>query len=160
MNATITIPDNGELVKKGNTNAIKDKVPKPRSWKEFCDNYPLQDDCFIRNNSTIESAKALGIVGDCRHVIEGVNWITSKKEAEAFLALMQLRQLRKAWVGEWRPNGNEKFYGGISNNVVTNKLEVKLFKDNTNILSFPTAKMTTEFLSCFKDLCETAKILL
>ena len=109
MELKIQIPDNCELIKDGDTYIVKEKDNKPRTWKEFCENYPLKDDCFIRNNSTIDSAKALGIVGDCRHVIEGVNWITSKEEAEAFLALMQLRQLRKAWVGDWNPSG-DNFY--------------------------------------------------
>lgn len=29
------------------------------------------------------------------------NICISSKEAEAFLALMQLRQLRRAWIGDW-----------------------------------------------------------
>jgi hypothetical protein len=35
------------------------------------------------------------------------NLCSSREEAEAFLALMQLRQLRKAWVGSWeQPDHN------------------------------------------------------
>ena len=156
MEVKIQIPDNCELIKSGDTYIVKEK-DKPRSWEEFCDNYPLKDDCFIRNNSTIESAKALGIVGDCRHVIEDVNWITSKEEAEAFLALMQLRQLRKAWVGDWEPSGN-CYYAIIFN--IEIGLYIGEYASTYRALSFPTPEMTEDFLNCFKDLCETAKILL
>ena len=37
---TITIPDNCDLVKEGNTYVIKEKVTKPQSWEEFCENFP------------------------------------------------------------------------------------------------------------------------
>ena len=158
MEVKIQIPDNCELIKNGDTYIVKEKKnDKPRSWEEFCDNYPLKDDCFIRNNSSIESAKALGIVGDCRHVIEGVNWITSKEEAEAFLALMQLRQLRRAWVGDWNPSGND--YYAIIFSIETG-LKIGEYANTYRTISFPTPEMTEDFLNCFKSLCETAKILL
>ena len=84
------------------------------------------------------------------------NWCTSKEEAEAFLALMQLRQLRKAWVGDWE---------------ITDQLYYCIFPSKTGIkvvshcnvlrsLSFPTRDMAEDFLYCFKDLCEIAKPLL
>lgn len=101
MEIKIHIPDNCVLTKDENTYIVtyivKEKKPDPsRSWEEFCKRYPLKDDCFIRNNSIIDSAKAIEMVGVNRHINEGKNWCTSKEEAEAFLALMQLRQLRKA----------------------------------------------------------------
>lgn len=159
MKVTIDIPDNCELVKDGEKYIVKAKkqIP-PRTWEEFCEKYPLKDDCFIRNNSTIESAKALGLVGDCRHVIEDVNWVTSKEEAEAFLALMQLRQLRKAWVGDWDCStattyaiikAQDKKPAAHRGHWVLNYA-----------LSFPTKEMADDFLNCFNDLCETAKMLL
>ena len=83
----------------------------------------------------------------------------SKEEAEAFLALMQLRQLRKAWVGDWTPNGRDNFYA-ISYDIFWQRNIIKLFTYGSRTMSFPTIKMAKEFLECFKDLCETAKILL
>lgn len=155
----IQIPDNCELVKDGDSYVVREKKQNPpRSWEEFCERYPLKDDCFIRNNSTIESAKALGIVGNYRYVIEDVNWITSKKEAEAFLALMQLRQLRKAWVGDWKPVEDSVYWGVYK--TITMGVIVDSFSVWNPALTFPTEEMAEDLLSCFRDLCETAKILL
>ena len=100
------------------------------------------------------------MVGVYRHSIVSRNWITSKEEAEAFLALMQLRQLRKAWVGDWEqpvatPIGVIHYW--LPEDKV--KYTVGGYCINRH-LSFPTKKMAEEFLECFKDLCETAKILL
>ena len=163
MEYKIEIPDGYELVKTDSGYAVrkKDNEKPPRSWAEFCENYPLKNDCFIRNNSTIESAKALGIVGDCRHVIEGVNWITSKEEAEAFLALMQLRQLRKAWIGDWEQPSSRTFIAAIAYNINDKEVVVEAGNYWSNmILSFPTRAMATDFLECFIDLLEKAKTLL
>ena len=84
-----------------------------------------------------------------------------KEEAEAFLALMQLRQLRKAWICDWeQPNSHSIVYV-IKYDLDTNK--VRLASGNfwgSCTLSFPILEMAKEFLNCFRDLCETAKILL
>lgn len=86
------------------------------------------------------------------------NLCTSKEEAEAFLALMQLRQLRKAWVGNWKPVNN-KSYTAISA-TASDRIETWEFINTSKPLSFPTKEMAKDFLDCFQGLCETAKILL
>ena len=153
---TLTIPDNCELVKEGNTYVIKEKDPKPKSWKEFCKNFPIKPgECFIDTDSgIIEYGTAE------RREIEDRDFCVNQEEAEAFLALMQLRQLRKAWVGDW-----EQPHGGRSAAILypINKQEVMVYQGNfwiSNVLSFPTNEMAQEFLECFRDLCETAKTLL
>lgn len=89
------------------------------------------------------------------------NWCTSKEEAEAFLALMQLRQLRKAWVGDWEQPDSRTYIAGITYNINDKKVVVMIGNCWSNItLSFPTKEMAENFLDCFRDLCETAKILL
>ena len=62
----------------------------PKTWEEFCEKHPIQKgEYFIGNQSNIEAL---------RHDNEGrdddydKNICTSQQEAEAFLALMQLRQ--------------------------------------------------------------------
>lgn len=155
---TITIPDNCELIKDGNTYIVKEKKQEPpRSWKEFCKNYPLKPgEAYINHNSEINVAK----YRCSRNALGHKNWCTSKEEAEAFLALMQLRQLRKAWVGDWEQS-KVNSCAGIFYSVSDNKVTTSYDKFWTNItLSFPTKEMAEEFLECFKDLCETAKILL
>lgn len=157
MEVKIQIPDNCELVKDGDTYIVKEKDNKPRSWEEFCKNNPIKkDEAYILHTSSIK--KPCEMVGGIRDINTDKNFCTSKKEAEAFLALMQLRQLRKAWVGDWYPIGN-KTYVAITATLF-NELIVYDFINTSKPLSFPTKEMAEDFLNCFRDLCETAKILL
>lgn len=154
----IQIPDNCELVKDGDNYVVREKKQNPpRSWEEFCKKYPIQtEETFIDIDSSIipinyERERKLG---------KDRNQCVSKGEAEAFLALMQLRQLRKAWVGDWeRPEG--KPIAGVFYSFSEDKITTSYDTFWTNVvLSFPTKEMAEDFLGCFKDLCETAKELL
>ena len=151
----ITIPDNCELVKEGNSYVIKEKSTYPRSWEEFCIQYP--DKCgeaYITDGSEILLDRGVAERNDADR-----NLCASKKEAEAFLTLMQLRQLRKAWVGDWKPS-EENYYAICYSIYEEDEPVVARYSTIKTVLSFPTEEMATEFLECFRDLCETAKILL
>lgn len=154
----IQIPDNCELVKDGDTYIVKEKKQEPpRSWEEFCKRYPVKKE----EASILVSTNGIYTAGhDHDSPRASKSWCTSEKEAEAFLALMQLRQLRKSWVGDWKQTkGNA--CAGIVYSVYENKFTVSFGGFWTNIiLSFPTKEMAEEFLICFRDLCETAKTLL
>lgn len=152
----IQIPDNCELIKDGGTYIVKEKkqIP-PKSWEEFCKRYPVKKgEAYISTNGEIVST----LINNLSRADK--NWCTSKEEAEAFLALMQLRQLRKAWVGDWeQPKG--KSIGAITYSINEDKVVVLHFTFWSNIvLSFPTKDMAENFLGYFRDLCETAKFLL
>ena len=69
---------------------------------------------------------------------------------------MQLRQLRKAWVGDWEIT-NQPYYC-----IIPSKTKITVLAGSSLLrsLSFPTKEMAEDFLDCFRDLCETAKILL
>ena len=156
----IQIPDNCELVKDGDSYVVREKKQNPpRSWEEFCERYPVKDtEVYIASDSSIVPSTLID--AKVRHNIDK-NWCTSKDEAKAFLALMQLRQLRKAWVGDWEQTDSNTYIAAIVHNVNVRKVVVKTGNYWSNItLSFPTPEMAEDFLSCFKDLCETAKILL
>ena len=156
---TIQIPDNCELVKDGDSYVVREiKQNPPRSWEEFCERYPIKKgEAYIDPNSIIDVTN----YGYSRNVSESKNWCTSKEEAEAFLALMQLRQLRKAWVGDWEQTDSNTKIAAIAHNVNIRKVVVETGNYWSNMtLSFPTKEMAEDFLSCFRDLCETAKILL
>lgn len=149
----IQIPDNCELVKDGDSYVVREKQNPPRSWEEFCERYPIgKNEVYFSSDGEIRLN--ITAIGQTRTTSK---WMINKQEAGAFLALMQLRQLRKAWVGDWVPYKsysaivtNEEFIVGVSTNVWNYK----------RVLSFPTKEMADDFLSCFRDLCETAKILL
>ena len=154
----IQIPDNCELIKDGDTYIVKEKKQgPPRSWKEFCERYPVKSrEAFISSSSHIQ----IRVFDMDRQEATGRNWCSSKEEAEAFLALMQLRQLRKAWVGDWEQS-KENSCAGIFYSVSHDELTVSCAKFWISIvLSFPTKIMAKDFLDCFRDLCEIAKPLL
>ena len=155
MEVKIQIPDNCELIKDGDTYIVKEKDNKPRSWEEFCENYPVKDaEYYIDGDSIISNCG-----NHSRDKTFHRSMCTSKKEAEAFLALMQLRQLRKAWVGDW-----DQKYCKYSYFISVKLADKSIITDVTNSrqypLSFPNKEMAEDFLDCFRDLCETAKILL
>ena len=159
MEVKIQIPDNCELIKDGDTYIVREKKQEPpRSWEEFCENYPLiGKEAFIDAHSNVRPPCECGT----REVLSGKNWCDSKEEAEAFLALMQLRQLRKAWVGDWKqPDSNDTMAVIVYDK---NKQRIKVdfgYCWRNSVLSFPTKGMAEDFLNCFRDLCKTAKILL
>ena len=160
MEITISIPDNYELIQDGDFYLFKKKyesVPnQPKSWKEYCKNYPVdkQNEFFISNDSIISRTDAYKTT---RMDVNDRNLISSIEEAEAFLALIQLRRLREAWVGDWNPSGNN--YYAIIFSIGTG-LKIGEYAFTYRALSFPTQLMAYDFLGCFRDLCETAKILL
>lgn len=155
----IQIPDNCELIKDGDTYIVKEKKQTPpRSWEEFCKRFPLKKgEAYIDPNSIIDVADY-----KCsRNVSESKNWCTSKEEAEAFLALMQLRQLRKAWVGSWEQPDHSTMISAITHQISDGRVIIMTSNFwNSQALSFPTRKMAMDFFECFRDLCETAKTLL
>lgn len=152
----IQIPDNCELIKDGNTYIVKEKKQTPpRSWEEFCKKYPrTPHEYFIGDNSIIEQTCNATFP---RYVESDKNVCISKQEAEAFLALMQLRQLRKAWVGDWEPS-RYAYYAIVCE--IEDGLKIGPYEKLNKSLSFPTQSMAVDFLNCFRDLCEIAKILL
>ena len=153
----IQIPDNCELVKDGDNYVVREKQNPPRSWEEFCERYPKKmGEAFISSTSEIFVYNLPSIRVEKRDK----NVCSSKEEAEAFLALMQLRQLRKAWVGDWEPSRYVE-YSVILVEKRTNRFEVGYgYWEYNYSMTFPSKKIAQDFLSCFKDLCETAKILL
>ena len=155
----IQIPDNCELIKDGDNYVVREKKQNPpRSWEEFCERYPIQ-------LGEIKLDSACNIYGFEKSTIRRPhndrNVYTSKEEAEAFLALMQLRQLRKAWVGDWEQPDSKSEIGFIAYDIISKGVVADSNEFWGNMpLSFPTKEMAEDFLSSFKDLCETAKTLL
>ena len=153
MKVTIEIPDNCELVKDGEKYIVKEKkqVP-PRTWEEFCKK-SSGSRAFIDYNSNIVRVEQSHAdpLGDR-------NLCASVEEAEAFLALMQLRQLRKAWVGDWEPDKDSGYWA------VYKHITMGVIAESPSIweptLTFPTKNMAKDFLMCFRTLCEIAKELL
>ena len=153
----IQIPDNCELVKDGDNYVVREKQNPPRSWEEFCKRCPIKrGEACVTTHSGVYMHEDRDTLRLPEH---DKTYCVSKQEAEAFLALMQLRQLRKSWIGDWEPYPF-KSYSAISTIVNNGKIVVWEFNNTLKPISFPTKEMAEDFLSCFKDLCATAKILL
>jgi hypothetical protein len=131
----------------------------PKTWEEFCKRVKIKEgesyiDCYEQDIIEVDIDN-VGIDRDSRM---DKNLCTSKQEAKAFLALMQLRQLRKAYVKDWEPKlGKESYYGIIFSQ---HGIHIGTFCDVNRHLSFPTHELAKQFLTNFKDLLEIAKPLL
>ena len=126
----------------------------PKTWEEFCKRNPIQDvKYYISVTSDIEE------IHDNmeRNAKLDRNVCNSKQEAEAFLALMQLYQLRKAYVKDWEPDYKQQYYGIIFN---IHGLDILPYTLVHKSMSFPTHELAKQFLTNFKDLLEVAKQLL
>lgn len=152
----IEVPDGYEAVYDENTQRIEIvvKIGLPKTWEEFCDNFPFKKgECFINRYGSIDN------VYTGERCERGGNILPNKETAEAFLALMQLLQLRDCYRQGWTPDWtkrNDKFSIEIIDG------EITTFWDNrkSRILSFQSIEVRDEFLNNFRDLIEQAKELI
>ena len=133
----------------------------PKTWEEFCKRCPIKEkEVFINSTSDIVSLNDYFPNRTFRLHGKDRNMCTSKQEAEAFLALMQLRQLRKCYIKDCEPNWMNKSDPKYGISVNNDKLSICTWYTKPRNLSFPTYKLAIEFLTNFKDLLEIAKPLL
>jgi hypothetical protein len=133
----------------------------PKTWDEFCDNYPVTNkEAILSHNSVIITFDDFPNSSIERDPDVARNLCTSSKEAEAFLAFMQLRQLRKAYVKNWEPDWKDDNEPKYCINLQANSFDVQCWYHMSNPFSFPTEKLANQFLTNFKDLLEIAKSLL
>lgn len=154
----VQIPEGYEIDKEQSTfeNIVfKKKLEYPKTWKEFCEQYPnIEDEYYISGNSAIYH-----VVNGVRNVIDEANLFKTKKEAETFLTLIKLYRLRQAYVGDWKPDwlDSSKKY------VITydfNKIAIEYCWNVPRSFSFPSRKMAEEFLNNFKAELEQVKDLI
>lgn len=131
----------GELVKELSTKEEPKKNDVPRTWEEYCST--IKKGYYIDTHSNIYNA--IYNQGEADFDMAR-NVLPTKEMAEAFLAMMQLMSLRQAWIKDWKPEWNDE---------TTYK-----FRSCHKVFSFPTEEMAEDFLKCFKDLIEKAKILI
>ena len=164
MRVEIEIPDNCEIIKEDNIFKIVEKKREstkkestlPRSWEEFCELNPLgAGEYYISTNAGVSNT--LDNYGRDRD--HDKNLMSTLEEAIAVLALIQLRRLREAWVGDFEPNWNESdFYPAI---IVDSYDDIVIKTVNEpRVMQFPNLELAREFKECFKDLLEEAKMLL
>lgn len=130
----------------------------PKTWEEYCLNYPMTSEpFFIDADSSIRSYFCkLNCHLDSKY---DKNIMISKEEGEAFLALMQLRLIRKAYVKDWEPDWKEDSskYTLIYR---YNTFHINNTSYSASALSFPTYDLAEQFLHNFRNLIKIAKPLL
>lgn len=128
----------------------------PKTWEEFCvKNKIKKGESYISIDSQIKE------LYECeRDSTTDRNVYISKQEAEAFLALKQLRQLRKAYVKDWEPDWTKDTDIKYCIDFYHNQIRISNWGVTSKVLSFPTAGLATQFLTNFKDLIEIAKPLI
>lgn len=154
----IVAPDGYELDKENSTfeKIIFKKIDnRPRTWEEFCERGFTGKEAYITNNGAVATSRTK----EDKRPTYKVGYADSVEEAEAFVALMQLRQLRKAWVDDWEPDWKD-LHHKYAIEVTEDYIRVYPYSVTNRALSFPTEEMAEEFIECFKDLLEQAKILL
>ena len=162
----IEVPDGYKAVYNEDTQKVEFKekeLPKinlkllPKTWEDFCATYPIkreQEECFIDENSEI-------CIFSRRHRNSKVrkNLLPNVKTARAFLALMQLIQLRdcyrQGWTPDWK-DGTEKYVIVQYDNVLSYEVCQRI----SRVLSFQSVEIRNEFLKNFRDLIEQAKELI
>ncbi len=155
----IEVPDGYKAVYDKDTQKVEmvkvkiAKVKLPKSWEEFCENFPFKKgECVISYYGTIDY-----IYAEERYKKSG-NILPNEETAEAFLALMQLIQLRDCYRQEWKPDwctGEYKFTITYGRRGLTYGYCWK-----NRILSFQSEDICYEFLTNFRDLIEKAKELI
>ena len=123
----------------------------PKTWEEFCERNKMGDKRFCLCHGDIIGT------GVTQNIVRDTILVESIEEAQAFRALMQLRQLRKAYVKDWEPDLTKACFGIVSSKDGINITSLCTVYRN---LSFPTYELVEQFLTNFKDLLEIAKPLL
>lgn len=168
-NITISLETAKEWYK-GNNSALKElalqafkehelqDISCVKSWNEFCKQYnKLEHEYFIDLYSDIKRTDKY-----CKNAKEDRNLLATKEDAEAVLALIQLKRLRDQWweVLDWKPDYPNTISAKYNITLNMNIITIERIYTISRFLVFPTEEIAKEFLSCFKDLIEKAKELI
>lgn len=157
----IEVPDGYKAVYNEDTQRViiikveKPKVELPKTWEEFCKRTPVTNeetyiDCYMGGRTEDDTM---------RDVIKDRALLPDYETAVAFLALMQLIQLRDCYRQGWKPD----WIKGNYNAVITygrHNLTIDYPYWGNRILSFQTVDICEDFLENFRELIEKAKELI
>ena len=160
----INVPEGKKLVDTKVENGViipifKDKeVELSNTWEEWCKKNKVKGFHFIDSISNVNK-----IVVPCAfnfiHSIQDRNAIKGESRAKAFLALMQLMNLRdeyrQGWEPDWKDN-SDKYVITCHKTAITGGT----FKHYNAILSFQSVDIRDKFLKNFRELIEQAKELI
>ena len=129
---------------------------KTWDWEKFCLDNPInKGECYIDIVSEIKNAN----IGSTRYCDKDKNVLPNKKTAEAFLALMQLIQLRNCYRQGWEPDWTS-FDKKYTISFCRDGIYCDIVYGHEATLSFQSPEIRREFLRNFKDLIIQAKDLI
>lgn len=129
------------------------KKELPKTWEEFCENYPTGEaEYFFNTYSKVRKTKS----GVKRSEVFDRNILPSKQAAEAHLALMQLHQLRDAWREGWLPDWKDSAQTKYAIYNLAGRFTLGLYTETRQFLAFQDKKRADEFKNCFIDLIKQA----
>ena len=129
------------------------KVDLPKTWEEFCDNYPVKgSEAMIDCNAEI--IDCINIQGKREYMFKDI--MPSKKSAEAHLALIQLEQLRDCYrqgdIPDFTKETNKYCIVKINKRIdIVESFYTSFF------LSFTKKEVAEEFFTNFKPLIKIAE---
>lgn len=153
----IEVPAGKEAVwKDGKVYFIDKQLEPPKTWEEFCKNYPIKKkEYYISNSSSVTEYTGSG----CRLPNLDCNLLPSSNATKAHLALMKLHQLRdcyrQGWEPNWKDNNTVKYC--IAN---CEDLFITNYATYVRFLSFQSKEIAEEFLDNFRDLIKEAEDLI
>ena len=157
----IQVPEGYEVDKEKSTfekiifKKIENKLPK--TWEEFCEQNSVNNsECYITGYSEV---RKLSVFPRNRDPFVDKTLLSIKEDAEAHLALIQLRRLRDVYRQGWVPNWDDGIvkYGIEYKN---NKIYISICYSVQCFLAFQSQEVAEEFLKNFRDLIEKAKDLI
>jgi hypothetical protein len=131
----------------------KIKVELPKTWDEFCEQNPIENSEFF-----IDTLSCIRSTSSSYHFRQKF-FLSTKEDAKAHLALIQLHRLRDIYRQGWKPNWNDKndkycinYAGGI--------IRIYPLWYSQCFLAFQSKEIAEQFVENFKDLIEKAKELI
>lgn len=138
---------------------FKKKNELPATWEEFCkQNLSTKGEYFIAVTSDVVEYISNSILfrdKDCDKLL-----LSTKEDAEAHLALIQLHRLRDVYRQGWVPDWKNLFQHKFAITQFFNKAEVIEVNTANTFLSFQSREIAEQFLKNFEDLILKAKELI
>ena len=148
----IDIPEGYEIDKEKSSFekiVFKEKCTYPKSWEEFCNTDIDKEYCIDEYSDILELFKFKH-----RNCKTDRNVCKTKEEAEAFLALMQLKRLWHEYVDNYSGKVDDYYFIDFFTSI--NGCQCRVLPSSSIIskfvFKFPSKKLAEEFLNNFKDL--------
>ena len=147
----IDIPEGYEIDKEKSTFekiVFKKKRTYPKTWEEFCKNTPINEEYYLNQASSIRT-----ITLDHRDYEGDKNVCKTEEEAEAFLALMQLKRLWHEYVDNYSEKVDTYYYIDRFSSIDSCDFKVsEVCSRRKYLFKFPSEELAKEFLNNFRDL--------